>query len=172
MKLNDMFDWTGNSSFNGDDASLASTDNSWSKDLTTASSAARTEASAPVDDRLCDDTVSILTLCSNEREQIKALSTEERDNAELAAFAGDTYCRQESQREALRSQQAEDVRSVFADPSMWRYLDNFQIECLGVECTDPGLPIMSVRRVESWSWFERQNDVKENDVVMTVEVSL
>ena len=73
---------------------------------------------------------------------------------------------------ALSDQRVEQVRSVFADPSMWRYLDHFQIECLGsADCFDANLPSMKVHRDDPWMWFERES-VKENNVVLKVEVRL
>ena len=71
----------------------------------------------------------------------------------------------------LSQRRADEVRSVFSDPHMWRYLDHFQLECLGVsDCLDPNLPVMSVRRDDPWMWFEREHDSK-NDVVVKVEAA-
>lgn len=173
MKLNGLFDWmdasnAGEASMDRSgtgEASLAPTEDSGSssccKDPSTSSIVTRIEVDEAIDERFCNDTVSILTSYTGYKEDKRRLLGEEQDKA--AVF--------HRPKRTLRQRRAKGVRSISVDSSMWRYLDNFQLECLqGSDWLDPILPSMSIHGDDPWNWFERQN-VKENDVVMTVEVS-
>ena len=90
-----------------------------------------------------------------------------------SSFQSDNFLK-EYQEKSLDHPKAEEVRSVFADPTMWRCLNHFQIECFGAgDCFDTSLPSMRVHREDPWLWFQREDENgKENDVVMKVEVSM
>ena len=104
-----------------------------------------------------NEAISVLTFGTKSREQE---TLHGRKDQGIAGASRDEH------RSALLEERLEEVHSVFADPTMWRYLDNFQIECLGTDT----LRSMTVRRDDSWLWFESES-VKENNVVMKVEAS-
>ena len=121
-------------------------------------------ASSADEDLLSYDSLSLVTFGTKERTHQPLHFRENQDQAPLPREVV-------SRNRELSDRRADEVRSVFADPYMWRYLDHFQIECLGsADCFDTSLPSMKVQRNDPWMWFESESRTLENNVVMKVEV--
>jgi NADPH:quinone reductase-like Zn-dependent oxidoreductase len=149
--------------------STALSDDLCSEDLTL-TSVSVTDFSEDEDITLGDYTIGFVPFGTREGYLHNRLPIEEenRDVAEPCPVQKQKY---HSKSEALRLKRAEDVRSAFSDPAMWRYLDKLQIECVGAsDYFDTGLPSMVLHRDDAWQLFERE-EKKENDVMVTVEVS-
>ena len=172
-KMMDLNEWLGQTgSVDLVEPSLAPSDKSFWSDDGDASSfvGSAVPGGATAEGHFRREVISILTLDALEQEQESFSNQHDHRLVENDTDNRDVSTVDDSPA-ALSDKRAEEVRSVFADPTMWRYLDHFQIECLGTsDCFDNKLPSMRVRRDDPWQWFESEI-VKENNVVMKVEVS-
>lgn len=180
MDLNDILDRTGSVDVDqAEEPSLAPTDEDASSqedlDLSTLSPLQGSATSTTIDDSIPHDTIivprSFPSTTASWGHPHPAESNAE-DQSQVSSQQSETVLEDWYHQKTLGHTQADEVRSVFADPSMWRFLDHFQLECLGMgDCFDTSLPSMRVHRQDAWSWFENEKAKQpEKDVVMKVEV--
>jgi len=161
IDLSLLFGTTGNTVA---EPSLApSTDDMCSGDLSVSSSLAGAEGTFTTAALSNNETISVLTYGTTSGHP-KTIPTT-RDSGIVQRRLEEPA--EDELRITLNEQRAEKVRSVFADPTMWRYLDQLQLECLGVDT----LSSMIVRHDDPWNWFEGESVKKNGNVVMKVEVS-
>jgi NADPH:quinone reductase-like Zn-dependent oxidoreductase len=149
--------------------STALSDDLCSEDLTL-TTASVTEFSEDDGIALGDYTISFIPHSPKEENLLNPLPIEEEQGG-VAVPRQTQIQNYRSKSKALRQKRAEDVRSAFSDPVMWRYLDSLQVECVGAsDYFDSGLPSMVLHRDDAWQLFERE-EKEDHDVMVTVEVS-
>jgi hypothetical protein len=179
MDLNDVLDRTGSVDLDQTEPSLAPTDEDASSqedlDLSTMSPLQESSIASNIDD-ICirKDTIIVHSFQSTDWDHRHHKQEESiaDDQSNSSSQQSETVLEDWYHQKTLSNQQADEVRSIFADPSMWRFLDHFQLECFGMgDCFDSSLPAMRVQRQDAWSWFEHEHAKgADKDVVMKVEV--